>query len=207
MTQSKVIADPQVVKVLLSEQAGTYLAPYMEKGRSISEAAERVERSLQRTHYWTRRLLDAGLVEVCEVIRRPGRPIRRYRSVADEFIVRAEALPPGTFEVQMHEVNRALTRSFERSYPDLVHGGDLRVRRTSVGSTVISYDRGPREGMPLPQDAVQSSFNLRLTSEEARELRDELMTLRDKWLEVGADRGPGRAFYLAVVALTPLADE
>ncbi len=203
MTTTLEISDAHVVKLLLAEEAGRYLDAYMGRVRSVSEAAVQVERSMQRTHYWTQRFQDAGLVEVAEVIRRKGRPIRRYRCVADEFVIPAKALPPGTFEAQMQEINRGLTSAFARSYPDLVYGGDLHIRRTSPTDVGITYDRAASEG-DLPEDAVQSSFTMRLTRHEARQLRDELIELRDRWIAIGAGRDADRTAYLSVVAVAPV---
>lgn len=92
------VTDPRAVKLLLSEQAMTYLEPYLGAPRSIGEAADRIGRTVQRTHYWTRRMLDVGLVEVVSTSRRAGRPIRRYQAVADSFRISATSLPVGLFE-------------------------------------------------------------------------------------------------------------
>lgn len=200
------ISDPRTVKLLLAEAAGRYLEAYLGATRSISEASAHVDRSVQRTHYWTKRFLDHGLVEVVHVVQRAGRPIRRYRCVAEEFVIPAQALPPGTFEAQMQEINRGLTWAFARSYPDLVYGGDLRIRRTEPSAAGVSYDRAGSDG-DLPKDAVQSSFTMHLTREEAGLLRDELMRLRDRWVEIGAERGPQRAPYMSVLAIAPLPEE
>lgn len=206
MTTSREISDPRTVKLLLAERAGRYLEAYLGSVRSVSEAAAHVERSLQRTHYWTRRFLDAGLVEAVEVVRRKGRPIQRYSCVADEFVIPAKALPPGTFEAQMQELHRGLTGAFERSYPDLVYGGDLHIHRADPSNAGITYDRAGPDG-DLPKDAVQSSFTMRLTRAEASRLREELMALRDRWIAIGAERGGDRTAYLSVVAVAPLPEE
>lgn len=200
------VTDPKAVKVLMAEQAGLYLEAYLGQTRSVSEAADHVERSVQRVHYWTRRFLDVGLVEVVEVVQRPGRPIRRYRCIADEFVIPAVALPPGTFEAQMQEMNRGLTWAFTRNFPELVHGGDLRIHRTEPSAAGITYDRGVAGG-DVPEDAIQSSFTMRLSRAEAARLRAELTALRDRWIAIGAERGAGRAAYLSVVAIAPMPDE
>lgn len=207
MTTEITVTDPRAVKVLLSEQAVTYLEPYLGTDRSIGEAAERIGRSVQRTHYWTRRMLDVGLVEVVHTSRRAGRPIHRYQAVADSFRISAQSLPVGLFESMLTTLNRALVRSFEAAYPDIAYGGDVLIRPAQNASGTILDRVAPDGSSDGPPDALQCSFTTRLSPDDAAQLRVELGELRDRWSAKTGHRASGQPLYLSVLALTPLPDD
>lgn len=201
------VTDPRAIRALLSEQAVNYLEPYLGATRSIGEAANQIGRTIQRTHYWTHRLLEVGLVEVRATVPRAGRPVRRYQAVADSFRITARALPVGLFESMMIVLNRALVRSFEAAYPGITYGGDLLIHRGRNASGII-VDRLPPAGADDgPADALLCSFTTRLSPDDAARLRAELAELRDRWCAKTIPRTDGQPLYLSVLAVTPLPDD
>ncbi len=201
------VDDPKAIKVLLSEQALTYLEPYLGATRSIGEAAERIGRTLQRTHYWTHRLAAVGLLEVRGTVPRAGRPIRRYQAVADSFRIRAQSLPVGLFESMIAVPNRALVRAFQSTYPDVAYGADVWIHPGPGASGIILDRRLPDAAEEGPDDALLCSFTTRLTPDDARQLRTELAELRDRWTSKDSPRSSGHPLYLSFLALTPLSDD
>lgn len=201
------VTDPRTIKVLLSEQGLTYLEPYLEAACSMGQAAERTGRTIQRTHYWTRRLHDVGLVDVRATTRRPGRPIRRYQAVADSFRIPAQALPVGLFDSMTTVLNRALVRSFETAHPEIVYGGDVAIHRARNASGIVIERTTPAAGDNGPPDALQCSFTTRLGPADAAQLRAELAQLRDRWSAKTEPPTSGHPVYLSMLALAPLADD
>ncbi|MGH3448636.1 MAG: hypothetical protein ACRDP4_13535 [Nocardioidaceae bacterium] len=201
------VTDPRTIKVLLSEQALTFLEPYLGATRSISQAAERTGRSLQRTHYWTRRLHDVGLIEVRETALRPGLSIRRYQAIADSFRVPAHVLPVGLFDSMMTVLSRALVHSFETAHPEIAYGGDVSIHRARNASGIVIERTTPEVDDDGPADALQCSFTTRLAPEDAAQLRTELAQLRDRWSGKTEPVASGHPVYLSMLALAPLADD
>lgn len=201
-----VIRDARRAAVLLTDQGMTYLAPYLGASRSIGEVARSTGTSLQRTFYWTMRLHEVGLIQVAATEARAGRPIRRYRAVADSFRVPADVLPLGWFDSLVTRLNRAMVRSYEAVHPAIVIDSDVWIHRGAHASG-LTIERVSRVKQVEPPDALHSSFTARLSPEDASEFRAELAELRDRWVARAACDSSGFATYLAMLALAPLAQD
>ncbi|MBB2893517.1 hypothetical protein [Flexivirga oryzae] len=197
------ITDPVMVRSLLRDGAAHYLAPFLHEDHSVSEAAELLRTPLTKVHYWVRSLCDAGLLHVVSEQPRKGRPIKRYRAIATEFVVPAEALPEDYFAGVMRRSNEDMIDALAAAAPEWVIGGDFRVSASSP--TRGSQDRVLREGTGLAAVTHQSGCSLRITEDEARELAEEIRDLRDRWIARSADESDLERYQLDI-ALAPMPD-
>jgi hypothetical protein len=202
MSQVHVVTSRRAAAVLARGRGTHYLGPYFDGPTSISEAARELSEPLAKVHYWTRRWHELGLLEVAEVIPRAGRPIRRYRTVAQVLQVPPELLPETLLEAGLTRITRDLVASLTAAAPDIMYGGVLRVHK-AAGHHHVSSDRFQPDGLNSARgDVLQSSFTADLTAAEARELRRELTELRDRWLQRADRAGPGT--HLVLLAVTPV---
>jgi len=197
------VTDPAMVRALLRDGAAHYLAPFLHEDHSVAEAAELLHVPLGKVHYWVRSLYDAGILTVLREVPRKGRPIKRYRAVAREFIVPAEALPEDYFARVMRRSNTEMTEAIAAAAPEWVIGGDFRI---SASSPVRgSQDRLQREGTGSGIPTHQSGCALRITDEAARELTADLRALRDRWIARSADESD-LPLYQLNIAFAPMLD-
>lgn len=197
------VTDPVKVRSLLRDGVTQYLAPFLHEDHSVAEAAELVRVALPKVHYWVRSLYDAGLLEVVAEVPRKGRRIKRYRAIATEFVIPAEALPEDYFAGVMHRANAEMTHALQSAAPEWVLGGDLRISTTSALRS--SRDRVLREGARFERTTHQSFCTVRITEDEARELAQEMNALRDRWIARSDDES-SLGFYQLNLALAPLPD-
>lgn len=197
------ITDPVMVRSLLRDEAAHYVAPFLHEDHSVSEAADLLHLPLAKVHYCVRSLYDAGLLTVVSEQPRKGRAIKRYRAIADEFVVPAEALPADHFAGVMRRSTEEMIDALAAAAPEWVIGGDFRVSASSP--TRGSQDRVLRAGAGPAAVTHQSGCSLRITEAEARELAQEIRELRKRWIARSADRsGLGR--YQLDIALAPMPD-
>ncbi|NNG38352.1 hypothetical protein HJ588_03560 [Flexivirga sp. ID2601S] len=195
------VTDPDMVRALVRDRAADFLAPFIHGEHSVSEAAARLDESVQRTHYWVRSLYDAGVLEIASETPRKGRAIKRYRAIATEFVIPAQALPYDYFARGMHRVNDELTRALVAAAPAWVVSGDLRIHApTPERGTRALGDASPG---PPKVPAHQSSAGLRLTRADALQLVTEIRQLQDRWIARSDDES-GEQLYLASLSFAPI---
>lgn len=190
-----------MVRSLVRDEAATCLAPFLHDDHSISEAADLLHVSVPKMHYWVRSLYDAGLLEIIAEVPRKGRAIKRYRAIAEEFVVPAEALPDGHFEGVMRRTNAEMTEALAAAAPEWVMAGDFRI--TASSPTRGTQDRILREGTSSGAVTHQSGCSLRITQEQARELAAEIKALRDRWIARSDDDSELERYQLNT-ALAPM---
>lgn len=190
-----------MVRSLLRDEAAHYLAPFLHEDHSVAEAAELLHVALAKVHYWVRTLYDAGVLDIVHEVPRKGRPIKRYRAIATEFTVPAEALPEDHFARVMRRSNAEMTEAIAAAAPEWVIAGDFRI---SASSPVRgSQDRLQREGTGSGIPTHQSGCALRITDEAARELTADLMELRDRWIARSDDESD-LPLYQLNIAFAPI---
>jgi hypothetical protein len=110
------VTDAAQARLLLDRRFTRYVAPFMERPRSITDAAEILGVSgpflLQRV----RRLERLNLVEVVEVLKRKGRGIKLYQAVGSEFFIPFAIVELADLEVH----TRAFVELLYASFVDLV---------------------------------------------------------------------------------------
>ena len=95
------VLEREVLHIDRSEQADfltklkhlTFLHPYLGQARSVSEAAELAQVKLNQMHYFTKKMLELGLIEIVNTEKQRGRTIHYYRSVAAELFVPLGSAP------------------------------------------------------------------------------------------------------------------
>jgi hypothetical protein len=86
------VRDPRLVATFLDSRKRRLLLAFAGRSMSVSEAAAWSGQPLGRIHYHVVDLVRKGLLETVEEVRRRGRPIRRYRAVAERFFVPTDLL-------------------------------------------------------------------------------------------------------------------
>src|SRR5437879_9706366 len=114
MTRIRLRSGPALRRVL-DLSARQFLVPYLGRERSISQAASELGVSLSRMGYQTARLKETGLVVETRTQSRAGRPVRFYRSTADEYLIALEDLGQKSIEQYLLDAEQPLRRAVARS--------------------------------------------------------------------------------------------
>ena len=202
MPDVHVVTSSTAAAALARGRGTHYLGPYFDGPTSIADATRELSEPMAKVHYWTRRWHDLGLLEVAEIVQRPGRPVRRYRTVAEVIEVPPELLPETLLATGLTRLNRELIASLAAAAPETAYAGVLRIHKPD-GHRHVTSDRSQPDGLISRRgDVLQSSFTAELTAAEAKELRRELEDLRDRWLQ-RADR-PGPGTHMVLVSISPV---
>jgi hypothetical protein len=195
---------------LLSEEASSrYFEPFLARERTVSQAAAEVGCGVDTMLYRVRTFLAAGLLRVTSVQKRAGRPIKRYRSIADAFFIPFRVTPYATLEErlanQMEAGNRRLVRSIATVLRETGLDGRRIFRRPS--GAIWNESAADTQTPITPYDphmpaAIQFGTELHLGFEEAKELQQELWRLFLRYRERETGEGPS---YLWQVAMLPAA--
>lgn len=87
------ITDPAAIALLLDLRSLRALSPFLSGPRTLSDAAARLRLAPSTLAYQLGKLVAHGLVVRYDVIARPGRPMPRYRSVAQRLTIPVSAAP------------------------------------------------------------------------------------------------------------------
>lgn len=210
----KRVDDPAAARLLLDEVTREVFGSFLDRDRSVREAADHLGRDLDAVLYRVRRLHEAGLLEVVAVQRRAGRPVRRYRAPHPLWFVPFEVLPHADLEetygslmrVHADRAARAAARWAARTpWAGYLVGigadGQVWLRGTRerpVGPTTAEPPRDRSGDRAGPLDAA---LDLRLTQAQAADLNTELWALVAKYAALGAaTAGAANRFLLVVSA-------
>lgn len=215
-----VVRDPEQARLLSDPRGLRYFEPFLARTRSVSQAADEVGCALDTMYYRVRTFVDAGLLEVVEERPRAGRPIKLYRSVADEFVIPFEVTPFAELEDRLRTLNRQHEDLIARTMARLLREGGMEGRRLYRGADGDVNAESAGEGMPRvdwdrPETLVYPgralaenlSVELDLSDDEARALLLELyrLLLRGPGVKhAAAPPGGGREPYLVRFTLLPL---
>lgn len=206
-SSSLTVTDPNVAAFLNDTTKNRFLAPFIARERSLSEAAKIVGVKLNAMNYWVKRLLEMKLIKQTRSESRKGSSVRYYRSKADEIIVPVDLIPKESYEVVLLEqmqpsfehLIRANVRSALLQHPG---GWNLHFFRRPDG-VVWREDKpdlpGGRRALPLP--ALNDWYRPVLTKENAKKLEAELIELLERYQTKESSKGGTP--YLAHIALIP----
>lgn len=97
------VEQPEAARLLLEPATLRALSPFVGRGRAASEVARELAMPLNTLLYQIKQLLKAGLLEVVREERRAGRAIKRYRAVAESFLLPYAVTPAETPEVLLEQ--------------------------------------------------------------------------------------------------------
>lgn len=191
--------DPALARCLAAGRGTTFLSPYFDGPTSVSEAAEHAAEFLAKTHYWTRRWLDLGALELVDEVPRAGRAIKCYRTVADEFVVDGDLLPDGMLARQLDHSSRRLAQAL--AHATAYAPGSMRIYKQpdQHHATTIWSAGGARRTRP---DTLHSSLTVALSPAEAAKARRELEELQRRWIRRSGRNGEDT--HLLVLGIAPL---
>jgi hypothetical protein len=109
------VDEPKAAAALANSRLRRLLMLFASGPLSLSEAAARGRVDLKRLHHHACRLVDLGLLEICGVRARAGRPIKLYRAVSDAFFIPEEMFPRPFGEELANELRDCLAAESIRS--------------------------------------------------------------------------------------------
>ncbi|MGL4177921.1 MAG: hypothetical protein ACRCSN_17820 [Dermatophilaceae bacterium] len=202
------VTDPAAARVLLDRRQVDLLAPFLGRERTAGEAALDVGLTLAQMLPRIQRFCRLGLLVVTRQQARAGRPMKVYRSAADEFFFPADAI---AFERDMLRSERAWQRRFTASLEDALYGemqrldaAGVRVHRTSATEVRISPALAPGTAWDSAGSARPVVFSwrrARLTPAQARRLQARLAEVVRQCTD-----DPDGDWYLVGAHLTPDSD-
>jgi hypothetical protein len=197
------VTDRAAARLLADPDSLRFLAPFVGRPVSATQAAAELEVSLHRLLYWVRRFSALELIAVAGVEKR----VKLYRAVADAFYVPFNSTDAETGESLLERWNRPWQQIFVSSFlrellsvsPEL----GVRVQRTETGlgvSLASSQERDWNFFDPAAPNVVDGWVtNLHLDPEDAKAMQLEVLGVYLKYLE---KRGAGR--YIAKVSFAPM---
>lgn len=210
-TRTQVVRDPQRARLLLDARTRRQLAPFLGAAASVGEAARAQNEKPNTVLRRVRRLLDAGLLEVAETVPRRGRPIRRYRAVAEVFFVPFEASAADDLESALAEreawVERLLRRAVVRARREALGAWGTRIYADERGRVQVQMAVRPdADASPLDPGgpAVLSAWRdgLELDYPDAKALQRDLYELLLRY-----QRKRGAQRYVVHLGLAPVAPD
>lgn len=209
-----VVAEPGAAWAFAYHGRVRLLEPFMQRPTSLKEAADALETPLNTLYYYVQRFVASGLLTVATVQRRGGRPIKRYRAVAEAFFVPFSATPHADLHEYLRERDAALWPLLHRSaaafYASQAAAGAVWGRRFEWPNGRLEAHTGPAPDTPfellefLAQETTPAfllSWDLtQLEPDDAKAFQRELLGLYERY---GGRAGTGQR-YLVHMALVPL---
>jgi DNA-binding transcriptional ArsR family regulator len=149
--------------------------------RSLTELARELGQPLPKLHYHVGRLVEAGLLRVSRVEPRSGRSIRRYRAIAEAFLVSLADVPEPVGERWARELRQSLAEQTRRLDLSLLYhldeAGGIRVRLLDP------------EGRGRISQAWEHWKVIRLTQEQRMALAGEVAAVIARYEAAGEPSG------------------
>ena len=188
------VADPRAASVFVDPRSRRILMGFVRTPRSVGEAATAFNMDLKSLHYHVRRLVDLGLLAEVGLRPRGGRPIKLYRAVAKAFFLSGEIAP----KLFGDNLSRELRECFER-----------RASRVESGIVFAASRRGSPRARLVAERAQTAAAEmwrvLRLSESEAASLRQDLLTLLNRYHRSAG--GSGGDIFLVHAAFAHRADQ
>lgn len=164
LSRAEIIRDPAVAAAFANSRLRRLLMVFASEPLSLTEASARANFDLKRLHYHVGRLSKLGLIEICAVRARAGRPIKLYRAVRDTFFIPEELFSRPFGEELSAELREGLGADSSRAARGLL----LTVGRDGepVGRVVKRHDE--------PVESFELWRVLKLSSADIARLRSEI---------------------------------
>ncbi|WP_027483452.1 hypothetical protein [Deinococcus pimensis] len=195
------MTSPDAAALLADPARRALLHPFLDRTSSLAGAARELDLPLPRLHYWARRFLNLGLIEVVDVRKRAGRAVRLYRSTARAFFVPFEASSAETFEAKLVRDEAALQARLSA-----LQARSLRQGARSPGTLVWRVDEGLVRAAAFPRQPSEGVvfgvwFERPLGKTRALALKAELLALVERYAALPTEEDAGGV--LLRVALAP----
>jgi hypothetical protein len=204
------VTNPEAIRLMLEADVRKVLTPLMLSSNTVKGIAEQLELPLNAVHHKVKLLERAGLLAVCKIEARRGRPTKHYQATARGFFVPFVE----TSNVSVTEFARQQIAAPLMAFVDLVASAGSSVvedinqagLRFYVDGDFVEMDLTPAgSGFDLEQflqpDAPALMHYLTplwLTRAHAKELQREMIQLIEKY-----QGQRGTAIYMAHVGLAP----
>ncbi len=177
-----VVEDPGTAVLLADRDLVRFLAPFLDREVTITQAAAELGMTVRAAFPRVRRLQRLGLVHITREEPRAGRAIKHYTAAGQEFFVPLGALPPGpemfASESYWHRqfllnLHRELLGAFEAA-PE----PGVRIYRDTELGVLITAAHRPGGSLPWPQQETPTAFAWRsvlLSEEQATDLKHLLL--------------------------------
>lgn len=203
------VTDPEQARLLTDAASQRLFRPFLARDRTASEAAREAGTDLNAVLYRVRQFLRAGLLTVVREVKRPGRPVKVYRSTRDAYFVPYELTPFASLEERMLAQLRPHLEQRVRVQAQRLreHGwsGQL-LYRDEHGETWIESAGDPAARLdwldPRRGIGIDYVVDLALTAAEATELQRLLYAALERFERGGSGREGTRGYVLSV-ALYP----
>jgi DNA-binding MarR family transcriptional regulator len=166
------------------------------RDRTLTELASELDQPLPKLHYHLAKLTRSGLLRVSRVEPRAGRPVRRYRAIAEAFLLSLADVAEPVGEKLASDLRRSLAEDASRRDRFLLYhldeAGRFRVRLMDPDG----QGRTPR--------AFEYWKILKLTPEQRKALATELAEVISRY-ETAPDAAGSQPSFLvhAAFALKP----
>lgn len=139
LSRARTVTDARTAAVLADRLRRGLLLRLADREQSLTELAAAAGIGLQRLHYHVTALCALGLVVVTGEQPRRGRPIKRYRAVADAFFVPAAVASVRPAEALAAELGDALARERERQEQGMLYyvGEDGHPRMRTLSKSAV----------------------------------------------------------------------
>jgi hypothetical protein len=210
-SRSLTVRDRRAAEALVDPTTLRHLAPFLGRDRSVAEAARETGEKPNTTLRRVRRFVAMGLLRVWREVPRAGRPVKRYRAVADVFFVPFDATGAESLEAALAERDayweRLLRRNVVRGRMEALGTWGTRVYRDARGRLQVqtavrpdvnatTLDPGAPAVLSLWRDALMLDF------EDAKALQREMFALMQRYQQrTGAQR------YVVRMGLAPVLTE
>ncbi len=199
---AEALTDPQTLR---------HLAPFLGRTSTVADAARESGEKPNTTLKRVQRFVELGLLEVVGERKRPGRPVKLYRTVADVFFVPFEATHSESLEAALAERDAyweaMLRRNVVRARSERLGTWGTRFYRDTRGRLQVQTAVTPDvNATTLDQDgpAVLSLWRDQLTLDfaDAKELQREMFALVQRY-----NSRQGSQRYLVRMGLAPVLDD
>ncbi len=194
--------------VLMDPRALRHLAPFLGRELTIGQAAAESGEKPNTTLARARRYLELGLLEVTGAVRRNGRPMKLYRTVADVFFVPFEATRSDSLEAALAERDSyweaLLRRNVVKSRLESFGNWGTRIYRDERGRLQVQTAVTPDANATTLHPAAPAVFSawrdaVMLDFEDAKALQRELFELLTRYQRLN-----GSQRYVLRLAMAPV---
>lgn len=202
----KIVTDPLAIEMLLSMTKAQYLEPFFSP-MTVTDAARTLGTKVNTLYRWVQAWCELGLLEVTHTMPKRGRPIKLYKTTADEFFIPFASSSATTQEDLFRELNQDFDAEFARALAgvraEISPQWGYKIALAANGKVKRSPYKTPHErfdylALTMPAAISVTNTDLYLTEEEAKALQH---LLHNVWAP--RDRRGGTKRYLIQFRLAP----